>query len=515
MPEAVEPGGRPRPRAPREPSSLTPAMRIRRAVTLLVITVFAPGSAQFAAGDRRIGRAALRVWLAVLALGAFAGLLALIARPVFLSFATSPTMLVLVALGCFFAAAGWSFLLIDAWRLGRPQMLPRRPRLLVSLLAFALVLVIAVPMVGAGRRAWAAADFINSVFGSGRASEASHGRYNVLLMGGDAGADRIGVRPDSMTLASIDADTGRTVLFSLPRNLENVPFPPGSAAAKALPRGWDCGDNCLLNALYTWGQKNKALFPEDADPGAAVMKQAVAGVTGLEVNYYVLIDLRGFSNLIDAMDGIDVTVNTRVPIGGGTSKVSGYIEPGHRHLDGYRALWYARSRHGANDYERMARQRCVMDAMLQQLEPAMVLTKFQALAAAGKNVVSTDVPGGQLDMFLGLAAKAKSQRISSVQFVPPLINPARPDLHLIRTKVSAAIDASEKASASAAVRPTPSSGSSGSSSGSSSGTSGESSAGSSSARSSSRTAGRPAAIPSPAASPVAEASDITAVCSPG
>jgi hypothetical protein len=148
----------------------------------------------------------------------------------------------------------------------------------------------------------------------------------------------------------------------------------------------------------------------------------------------------------------------------------------------------------------MARQRCVMDAMLHQLDPTTVLTKFQSIAAAGKNVVSTDVPAGQLDTFLDLAVRAKSQKISSVQFVPPLINPARPDMGLIRTKVSSAITASEKAPAATS---TATSSASRSASGSASG---------SASRSATKRRSSGAAA-SPSASPAAEASDISSVCS--
>jgi polyisoprenyl-teichoic acid--peptidoglycan teichoic acid transferase len=485
----------------REPRVLSPSQRVRRAVTLLVISVLAPGSAQLAAGDRRIGRIALRTWLGVIVLAALAGLLAVIGRPVLLSLATSPVVLVLVSLACFAAAVAWPFLVADAWRLGRPQLLPGRSRIWVSVLAAVLVVATCLPLVGAGRRTWAAADFIHGVFGSGRASAANHGRFNVLLMGGDAGPDRVGTRPDSMTLVSIDEQTGRAVLFSLPRNLENVRFEPGSVADRAMPEGWSCGDKCLLNGIYTWGQEHKTLFPDAADPGAEAMKEAVAGVTGLKVNYYVLIDLKGFSGLIDAMGGIELTVNEKVPIGGGTSRVSGYIQPGHRHLDGYHALWFARSRHGASDYARMARQRCVMDAMLHQLDPGTVLDKFQDLAAAGKNVVSTDIPMAQLDTFIGLAAQAKGEPISSVQFVPPLIDPARPDLAFVRAKVARAVSASEKAPAPekspSAVKT------------SSSPTGGVLPSSSGKARH------QPSAVVSPSASPAAEASDITAICSAG
>ena len=69
---------------------------------------------------------------------------------------------------------------------------------------------------------------------------------------------------------------------------------------------------------------------------------------GLPVHYYVMVDLRGFQKMVDAVGGLDVTVQRRTPIGGGTSRIVGWIEPGRpAALDGYHALWYARSREGS------------------------------------------------------------------------------------------------------------------------------------------------------------------------
>ncbi len=51
-------------------------------------------------------------------------------------------------------------------------------------------------------------------------------------------------------------------------------------------------------------------------------------------------------------------------------------------LNGFETLWFARSRESADDYSRMARQKCVMNAMLQQLSPGTVVTKFEAIASA-------------------------------------------------------------------------------------------------------------------------------------
>ena len=487
----------------RPPRVMPAAVRTRRAITLLVISLVVPGLAQIAAGNRRVGGVLVRCWILGLGLAVVIGLLAAIDRAVVIGLLTSPFVLTVLALTLYVLALVWPLLIGDAWRLGRPGLLPARVRIGVSVFAVVSMLITSLTLVEAGRRVWAGADLISGVFGSGTQSAAVDGRFNVLLLGGDAGADRVGLRPDSMTLVSIDTSTGRTVLFSLPRNLEDVRFPAGTPAARALPAGWSCGDTCLLNALYTWGSAHRSLFPAASDPGAAAMKQAVEGVTGLPVNYYVLIDLRGFEQLVDAMGGITVTVGERVPIGGETSPISGYIEPGTQHLDGYHALWFARSRQGASDYARMARQRCVMNAMVHQLDPTTLLRNFQGIAAAGRNVVSTDIPAGQLATFLDLAARAKTQKISSVQFVPPLITPARPDFPLIRAKVVSAITASEQESDPSATT----------AAASSTGSLGPQSSGSGSG--SRRTGGPSSAAVAPDQAAAAEAGDIGAVCRAG
>jgi len=427
--------------------------RVSRAVVLVLLTLLVPGAAQLAAGNRRLGRIAVRIWLGLAALTVLLAGLWLVSPRSVLHLVTSSVVLSLIATFLFVVAIAWPVLIVDAWRLGRPALLPRKARLAMTGLLLVSVLATSLPVWATGRRLWAAADLLDGVFGGGEASQAVEGRYNVLLLGGDAGADRVGVRPDSVTLASIDSTTGRTVLFSVPRNLENVRFPEGSAGARALPQGWTCGDTCLLNGLYTWGSQHGTAFPGVRDPGAEAMKEAVEGVTGLKVNYYVLVDLQGFRRLIDAMGGIEVTVREKVPIGGGTSRVSGYIQPGTQHLDGYHALWYARSRHGANDYARMERQRCVMNAMVQQMDPATLLAKFQGIAAAAKDVMSTDIPASDLATFIDLGTKGKRQKITSVAFVPPLVNPAYPDFALVHDRVVQALIASRREAAAPSAAP--------------------------------------------------------------
>lgn len=426
-----------------DPEVLPVPLRRRRAYTLMLLTLVAPGSAQLVAGNQRVGRIALRIWVAVILTLLLTAVVALLDRSLIIEAFTMGPLLTGLAVVLGMGALGWTGLFLDALRLARLRRLPSGTRRGVALLTALLVAITAVPLTLASRNVFAGRDLLSTVF-SDRASEPpSDGRYNVLLLGGDSGADRTGTRPDTILLASVDADTGKTVLFGFARDTENITFNRGSTMAGLMPQGWNCGDQCLLNGLYQWATEHKEQFPADVgDPGALATKEAVEALSGLDIQYYGLVDLKGFQRFIDAVGGIDIDVKTRVPIGGGTSPIKGWIEPGEQRLDGYHALWYARSREGSSNYERMARQRCVVTAMLHQLTPQSVFLKFKDIAKVSGSVLQTDIPEGDLGTLGDLALKARGQAIKSVNFVPPLIKPWDYDPQVIRTKVEQTIEAS-------------------------------------------------------------------------
>jgi anionic cell wall polymer biosynthesis LytR-Cps2A-Psr (LCP) family protein len=137
-------------------------------------------------------------------------------------------------------------------------------------------------------------------------------------------------------------------------------------------------------------------------------------------------------------------IGIRVPKGGWGQPVSaGFIEAGpDRQLTGAEALWFARQRDGSSDYARMQRQKCVMSAMLHQMDPLTVATKFSQIASATGRVLVTDVPSTDVGTMADLATKARSLDIANVSFTPPLIAPGKPDYALIRSTVADAIKAS-------------------------------------------------------------------------
>ncbi len=450
MPPVTSPGvgapgsgavGRSGPPLPPGASEAASRVRFRRAVTLLLMTLLAPGSAQIAAGRRDVGRFALRV-----ALGMAAGLVLVVAlglvwHGVIFWMVSNTVVLTLVRLLLCALAIGWALLFLDAWRLGQPLGLRQKQRLAVVALNGLLCFTVVGTLLFASHMVAVQKGFITAMFGDGAVTGAHDGRYNVLLLGGDSGADRWGLRPDSLTVASIDATTGRTVLFGLPRNMTDFPFPKGSVMAQQFPSTYDCS-TCELNSLATWAGDHTSLFKGYADPGVEATMEGVEGITGLKLNYYAMVNLRGFRAMVQAVGGLTLNVRDRIPIGGVGGPVTGHIEPGVQRLNGFQTLWFARSRESADDYSRMARQKCVMNAMLQQLSPATVVRNFEKIAAASEKLIDTDLPASELGRFAELAMKARSKPVRTVSFVPPAVATSDPDVDKIHSMVRTALDRS-------------------------------------------------------------------------
>ncbi len=429
-----------------DPADTSARIQFRRGLTLTAMTLLMPGSAQLVTGNRKIGRIAIRVWLALIAIAVITLLIAMTSRRGLFSLVTNPTLLTLITWGLVAMAAAWVALLVDAWRLGQPLAMERNHRLWTTGVNLVLCVALAGGLLYAANTVRAGGHALDTVFASKTVSEAHEGRYNVLLLGGDSGRGRTGLRPDSLNVASIDADTGRTVLIGLPRNLEQVPFKPGSVMDKQFPSGFNC-EGCYLNAVNTWANDHANLFakefPGHEHPGLEVTKDAVEEITGLKINYYAMVNLAGFSRLIDAVGGVTINVQERTAIGGIGAPISGYIEAGEQKLQGREALWYARSRVQNDDFSRMGRQKCVMSAMLHQLSPKSVLFNAQEIAESSAEMLSTDIPRQDLARFMDLAIKAKGQKISSVSLVPPVIYTGNPDFPKVRKMIATAIDKAE------------------------------------------------------------------------
>ncbi|SMC37850.1 LCP family protein [Janibacter indicus] len=370
----------------------------------------------------------------------------------------------------------WIWGIVTTARDNMPPGMSGRPRIAMVVFASLAALLIFAPAAQSVRYAVIQRSLIGTVFdqlrpagaaapGDGDDPWAGTGRVNVMLVGSDAGEDRDGIRPDSIMVASVDTKTGETVLFGIPRNLQNIPFSKDNPLSKQYPKGFNCGDQCLMEYVWTLGRDNAELFPGDDNPGLTVTKDAASQILGLDIDYTTVIDLQGFTQLVDAMGGVTIDVKERVCIGckiegGVVVGTTGYIEPGVQKLDGYRALWYSRSRAESTDgdFSRMRRQRCMVGALLNQVNPTSMLVRYPKLAKTLEDNVKVDIPQQDLKAWSELVLRIQDKgKIQSLPLTNKNIDVNKPDYAKIHAMVDEAINPPPPAPKTSTPKKTPSS----------------------------------------------------------
>ncbi|MGD2044148.1 MAG: LCP family protein, partial [Acidimicrobiia bacterium] len=233
-------------------------------------------------------------------------------------------------------------------------------------------------------------------------------RLNILLLGGDAGPGRGGLRTDTMIVASVDPVSGDSALVGVPRNYGGVRFTDDSPIPVQ-----------RLNHVYGWGTSHPDAFG-GVDPGASAVVDAIQHITGLDIDHFVLVDLTGFSDMIDVFGGVRLVVPEPVdgplydPVSGGYEMVE--IPAGNHHLDGDHALAYARARYGSSDYARMARQRCILTSLAGQADPLEIFTRLPDVLSVVEENVSTDIPAGTLPDLVRLLLSIDASEIRVIGF---------------------------------------------------------------------------------------------------
>jgi hypothetical protein len=221
-----------------------PVAGLWRALGLTLASSVVWGVAHVRAGRRAAGFALM----ASLALLVFAGATLALAFPEALKqIAVRAGWLDAITVGILVLvlALVWGTTVIRSFQVVRPVGLPAAMRMTSGALVVILALMVCTPLVYAPNASYVLGDTLSSIFPGDDKSGApvnaanpwkNKPRLNVLLLGGDGGKDRTGIRTDSMTVASVDTRTGRAVLLSVPRNLQYFPMPP--KLASIFPNGY-------------------------------------------------------------------------------------------------------------------------------------------------------------------------------------------------------------------------------------------------------------------------------------
>lgn len=434
----------------RHPDASSTAVMTRRGWWLVALNFLLPGSAQVLAGNRRLGRFGLGATLAMWTILVLAGLGALLMPSGLFALATGsfipdflswfrPLPLTLVQIALVGYVVLWVVLTIDTLRLVRLVKVGPLSRVAMAILSVALLVLSGSGAAWAAQAAGTTRDAFSQLFAeSAPVVPPSDGYYNILLLGADSGEGRDSMRFDSISVVSINADTGATTITGIPRDMPRFPFAPGPMQDK-YPNGhtgyanatcgWGSGINQLRTEVEVC-QDGNALYPDaksqGSEPGIEATKDAAEGIMGIQIPYYVLIDMKGFADLVDALGGVDIDVKERLPKGGPAYDgqpvddwAFGWVEAGQQHMNGDTAQWYARSRYTTSDFDRMRRQRELQEAILAQTTPQNVLAHFQDVAGSTTNIVQTDLPQGLIaPTLVNLALKAKDQSVGTLELTP-------------------------------------------------------------------------------------------------
>jgi LCP family protein required for cell wall assembly len=274
-------------------------------------------------------------------------------------------------------------------------------------------------------------------------------RLNVLLIGQDGGRQGVNngsLLTDTMITVSVDPTTGRLAFISLPRDASNIPLPRSWPAYRALGGSW----NNKINTLYTQARANSSLFPgNDKQRGYTALMGALSELYGLDIKYYVSVDLNSFRSVVTTLGG--VVVDVQLPVmdqdystSDGRGNLKLYIPPGIRKMNGQEALAYARSRHGSSDFDRSARQQRIITSVRDQTDINELLAPgvLSDLISQLEKDVKTNIPPKMMPKLLSLAQKVDLDRrenlvLSSSRFVDTCYPCGSSGLWMLKAKPAA------------------------------------------------------------------------------
>lgn len=240
--------------------------------------------------------------------------------------------------------------------------------------------------------------------------KADENRINVLLLGIDRrGKAGWGYRTDTIIIVTVDPVNKTAGMLSIPRDLHLEI--PGVKEDR-------------INAANVYGYTNK--YPGG---GPALLKRTIEKNFGIPIDYYIMADFQGFETIIDTLGGIDVNVprqihDTKYPDpkpGDPHGMKTVHFDPGPKHLNGQRALEYARSRMSTSDFDRAQRQQQILLAIREKALNLNLIPKLPSLFTTMSSMVKTDMTLEEMVELARLAPQIDLSDIDSRVIKKPLV----------------------------------------------------------------------------------------------
>ncbi len=247
-----------------------------------------------------------------------------------------------------------------------------------------------------------------------------HRKINILVLGINERRNDIG-RSNVTCLLTLDTDSKAVSLLWIPRDSRvNIPG-----------HEWN-----KIGHAYTYG-------------GPDLSRKTVEDLLGISIDYYLAVNMLGFSRVIDSVGGVDLSIDKRMyyydPYDEGEVDNNGLIDlrPGPQHLDGNTALQYVRFRHDEmGDIGRIERQHKFARALLSQLASPATIPRIPDIFREINTTLKTDIPLNQFLILGKIAGDAYRQGLTTDMAPghPVYINEISywlPDVVATRRKVAA------------------------------------------------------------------------------
>lgn len=180
-----------------------------------------------------------------------------------------------------------------------------------------------------------------------------------------------GARTDTLFLLTLDLNTRKATMLSIPRDAF-VPIAGTSRVTK-------------INSAYSVG-------------GPQRTESTIADWLGVQPDYYVVLNIDATKKLVDAIGGVDVTVEHPLNYDDNWGHLHVHLKPGPQHLNGDAAVGFARFRHGNHgitpedgDQRRIYRQHLLMRAMMDRAKSFSTLLQANHLADVAMSSIHTDL----------------------------------------------------------------------------------------------------------------------------
>ena len=223
---------------------------------------------------------------------------------------------------------------------------------------------------------------------SGLDEKSENGDINVLFMATDKG----GLLTDTIMLASVSTENKTLNILSIPRDTKVNIY----------------GRTAKINSAYGVGKEGERI---------ELPKKLIEEITGLEINYYAVVDPEVVVHIVDAVGGVEIDVPERMYYWDPTQNLKIDLQPGLQVLDGDKAEQYLRFRSGYlnADLGRIQAQQAFVKAFIDQKFKLKYITKVKSIYEAVKDNVDTDISVGDIGKFAQIALNFSDYEINTYQ----------------------------------------------------------------------------------------------------